>query len=85
MGRPRPTPRSCSVWWPSATETISPPESQAAESPHIPRPETDGAALRAIDQATAHVRERALKIRQLQMRDCVNKILAKVDSEPAAS
>jgi hypothetical protein len=67
------------------TETISPPESQAAESPHIPRPETDGAALRATDQATAHARERALKIRQLQMRDCVNKILAKVDSEPAAS
>ena len=46
------------------TETISRPESQAAESPHIPRPETDAAALRAIDEATAHVRERALKIRQ---------------------
>ena len=46
------------------TETISPPESQPAESPHLPRPETDGAALRAIDEATAHVRERALKIRQ---------------------
>ena len=46
------------------TETISPPESQVAESPHLPRPETDGAALRAIDEATAHVRQRALKIRQ---------------------
>jgi hypothetical protein len=46
------------------TETISRPESQAAESPHIPRRETDAAALRAIDEATAHVRERALKIRQ---------------------
>ena len=46
------------------TETISPPESQPAESPHIPRPETDSAALRAIDEAAAHVRERALKIRQ---------------------
>jgi hypothetical protein len=46
------------------TETISPPESLVAESPHIPRPETDGAALRAIDEATEHVRERALKIRQ---------------------
>lgn len=46
------------------TETISRPESQVAESPHLPRPETDGAALRAIDEATAHVRQRALKIRQ---------------------
>src|SRR6266566_7661366 len=46
------------------TETISPAESQAAESPHLPRPETDAAALRAIEEATAHVRERALKIRQ---------------------
>ena len=46
------------------TQTISPPESQPAESPHIPRPETDAAALRDIDEAAAHVRERALKIRQ---------------------
>ena len=46
------------------TQTISPPESQPAESPHVPRPETDAAALRAIDEAAAHVRERALKIRQ---------------------
>ena len=41
------------------TETIAPAESQAAESPRIPRPHTDGAALRAIEEATAHVRERA--------------------------
>ena len=95
------------------TETISPPESQPAESPHIPRPETDSAALRAIDEAAAHVRERALKIRQnpeqhkpklvlslailnnftsrdmpgkqREIQDCVNRILAKVDSQPAAS
>jgi len=47
------------------TETIAPPaDSQAPESPHIPRPETDNAALRAIDEAAAHVRERALAIRQ---------------------
>ena len=46
------------------TETISPAESPAAESPHLPRPETDGAALRAIEEATGHVRERALTIRQ---------------------
>ncbi len=46
------------------TETISLPESQPAESPHLPRPETDSAALRAIDEATEHVGERALKIRQ---------------------
>jgi len=54
------------------TETISPAETRAADSPRIPRPQTDGAALRAIEEATAHVRERAL-------------ILAKVDSKPAAA
>src|SRR5690242_5087995 len=46
------------------TETIAPAESQVAESPRIPRPHTDAAALRAIEEATAHVRERALKIRE---------------------
>jgi hypothetical protein len=46
------------------TETISPAESQAAGSPRLARPETDGAALRAIEEATAHLRERALQIRQ---------------------
>jgi len=46
------------------TETISPAESQATEAPRIPHPDTDAAALRAIDDATAHVRERALKIRE---------------------
>jgi uncharacterized membrane protein len=45
-------------------ETISPPESQPAESPHLPRPESDAAALRAIDEAAEHIRERAQKIRQ---------------------
>ena len=45
------------------TETISPPDNQAVESPQLPRPETDAAALRAIEQATEHVRERALRIR----------------------
>ena len=83
------------------TETISLPESQPAESPHLPRPESD-AALRAIEEATEHVRDRALTIRQApelhkpklvlsqhmrgtSIQDCVNKILAKVDSETAAS
>ena len=46
------------------TETIAPADSQATESPRLARPETDGAALRAIDEATAHVRERALQIRR---------------------
>ena len=46
------------------TETVAPADSQAAESPRLARPETDGAALRAIDQATSHIRERALQIRQ---------------------
>ena len=84
------------------TETIAPAESQAAESPRIPRPHTDAAALRAIEEATAHVRERALKIREnpeehkprlvlsqhvrgTSILDCVDQILAKVDSKPAAA
>jgi hypothetical protein len=103
------------------TETISPPDSQAVESPHLARPETDAAALRAIEEATEHVRECALRIRanpeerkprlvlsqhvrrtsildriadavskdmpgrQREIQDCVDKILAKVDPEPAAS
>jgi uncharacterized membrane protein len=46
------------------TETISLPDGQKVESPHIPRPQTDGAARQAIEDATSHLRERALKIRQ---------------------
>ena len=46
------------------TETIAPTETPAAESPHLGRPHTDAAALRAIEEATEHVRERAVKIRQ---------------------
>ena len=42
------------------TETITLPDGQKVESPHIPRPDTDGAALRAIDEATSHVKERAI-------------------------
>jgi hypothetical protein len=42
------------------TETIAP----APESLHLARPYTDAAALRAIEGATEHVRERAVKIRQ---------------------
>ena len=38
------------------TETIAPADSKATESPRLARPETDGAALRASDAATAHVR-----------------------------
>jgi uncharacterized membrane protein len=45
------------------TETSTAPDTQAAESPHLPRPSTDGAALRAIEDATEHIRERARAIR----------------------
>ncbi len=45
------------------TETISHADTQAAESPRIPRPHTDAAALRAIDEATEHLHDRAVKIR----------------------
>jgi uncharacterized membrane protein len=44
------------------TETISPAETGAG-SPRIPRPHTDAAALRAIDDATRHLHDRAVKIR----------------------
>jgi hypothetical protein len=66
------------------TETISAAGSRAAESPHLPRPETDAAALRAIQEATAHVVE-DMPGRQRQIQDCVDKILAKVDPAAAAS
>jgi hypothetical protein len=46
------------------TETITLPGGEQVESPHIPRPHTDGAALRAIDDATSHLRERAEAIRE---------------------
>src|ERR1700735_5486895 len=42
------------------TETISP----VAESPHLTRPHTDAAALRAINDATKPLHERAVKIRE---------------------
>ena len=45
------------------TETISAPDTQAAASPQLPRPRTDADAPRAIEDATEHVRKRALKIR----------------------
>jgi uncharacterized membrane protein len=45
------------------TETITLPDGQKVESPHIPRPETDNAALRAIEEATADLKDRAQKIR----------------------
>jgi len=45
------------------TETISAPDTQPAESPHIQRPHTDAAALRAIDEATRHLHDRAVRIR----------------------
>jgi uncharacterized membrane protein len=46
------------------TETISVPDTRTAEPPHLTRPHTDAAALRAIDEATKHLYERAVKIRQ---------------------
>ena len=52
------------------TETLSPAETPAVESPQIARPHTD-AALRAIEEA-----------RHIQ--DCVDQILATVNTAPAA-
>ena len=76
------------------TETISAPATQAAASPQLPRPRTDADALRAIEDATEHVPERALKMgntshdmpgRQAHIQDCVDEILAKVSGTAAAS
>ena len=53
------------------TETISPAETPAAEPPHLARPHTDAAALRAIEEAE-------------HIQDCVDQILAKVNVAPAA-
>jgi hypothetical protein len=46
------------------TETISTPDTHAPGSPVLARPDTDAAALRAIDEAAAHIRERAQQIRE---------------------
>jgi uncharacterized membrane protein len=46
------------------TETISPTDTLTPLPPIPPRPETDGAAVRAIEEASAHIRERAEKIRE---------------------
>jgi uncharacterized membrane protein len=45
------------------TQTVSAPETQTAPPPVIPRPATDAAALRAIEEAEDHLHERALAIR----------------------
>jgi uncharacterized membrane protein len=46
------------------TETIPASDTHAPGSPVLPRPETDAAAVRAIEEATAHIRERAQQIRE---------------------
>jgi hypothetical protein len=73
------------------TETVSP----APESPRLARPHTDAAALRAIEEATKHLHERAVKIREcpelhtpkLVLPEHVRgtSILAKVSAAPEAS
>jgi hypothetical protein len=60
------------------TETISPPDSQAVESPHLARPET---VLAILDNFTG----KDMPGRQREIQDCVDKILAKVDPKPATS
>jgi hypothetical protein len=66
------------------TETITPPETQA-EPPHIiPRPATDGAAVRAIRDAANNFASKDMPGRQTEIQDCVNKILATVEQHPGA-
>ena len=63
------------------TETIAPADSQVTESPRLARPETDGAALRAIDEATTHIRERALMAKQqLDILNGQDRVLAILDN-----
>jgi uncharacterized membrane protein len=46
------------------TDTISPPDTLTPIPPVPVRPETDAAAVRAIEEASTHIRERAQKIRE---------------------
>ena len=46
------------------TDTISPPDTLTPVPPVPARPETDAAAVRAIEEASTHIRERAQKIRE---------------------
>jgi uncharacterized membrane protein len=46
------------------TETLAPPDAAVQEPPHPARPETDAAALRAIEEAVSTVTDRARKIRE---------------------
>jgi hypothetical protein len=69
------------------TETISRPDTHAAGSPVLARPDTDAAALRAIDEALAMLDTFASKDmpgKQNEIQDCVNQILVKVGQPPAA-
>jgi hypothetical protein len=59
------------------TQTISPPDSQAVESPHFARPET---VLAILDNFAG----KDTPGRQRHIQDCVDQILAKVDPKPAA-
>jgi uncharacterized membrane protein len=59
------------------TETISAPGTQPPGPPVLARPDTDGAAVRAIDEAAAHVRERAQKIRQAPEQHLPRLVLSK--------
>ena len=78
------------------TETISLPDGQKVESPHIPRPQTLIALHEMAKQQLdiLNGQDRVLAIldnfaskdmpgRQRHIQDCVDKILAKVDPEPA--
>jgi uncharacterized protein YmfQ (DUF2313 family) len=62
------------------TETISRPESQAAESPHLPRPETDGAALRAIADHETLIALHEMAKQQLEILNGQDRVLAILDN-----
>jgi len=67
------------------TVTIAPPETQA-EPPHIiPRPATDGAAVRAIRDAANNFASKDMPGKQDKIQNCVNEILATVKPRPAAN
>ncbi len=65
------------------TETISRPESQVAESPHLPRPEDAVAAQDRVLAILDNFASKDMPGRQRHIQDCVDQILAKVDPKTA--
>ncbi len=62
------------------TETISPAESQAAQPPRLPRPETDAAALRAIADHETLIALHEMAKQQLDILNAQDRVLSMLDT-----